>query len=128
MANKFESLPLFKEAHKLVLSIYKLTNSFPKDEKFGLVSQLRRASSSVVANVIEGNARSHKKEFINFLSIAKGSLEETKYFLLLAHDLDYISKNNYQNIHNQTEIVGKQLTGLLKYWQKEDNLKIRSKT
>lgn len=124
MANKFESLPLFKESHKLVLSVYQLTQLFPAEEKFGLVSQLRRASASVVANIIEGNARMHKKEFINFLSIANGSLEETKYFLLLSHDLSYISKIQYETAYEQAENVGRQISGLLKYWRTNTKNKI----
>lgn len=117
MANTFEDLPLFKEAHNLVLSVYKVTKIFPQEEKFGLISQLRRSSSSIAANIVEGNSRIYKKEFINFLSIAKGSLEETKYHLLLARDLGYINQEDYQHLHSQSEVVGKQLAGLLRYWQ-----------
>jgi len=117
MANSFENLPIFKEAHPLVLTIYKYTKLFPQEEKFGLVSQLRRASSSIIANIVEGNTRVHPKEVVNFLLIAKGSLEETKYFILLSRDLGYISQTEYESTAAQTEIVGRQLSGLLKYWK-----------
>jgi four helix bundle protein len=119
MAYKFEALPVFQEAHKLVLSVYKTTKTFPQDERFDLVSQLRRAVSSIAANIVEGNGRIYRKEFVNFLSIATGSLEETKYHLLLSRDLRYINQDSYQELCDQTEVVGRQLTGLLKYWQKK---------
>lgn len=120
MANAFESLPIFRDAHAFVLTVYKYTKAFPQDEKFGLVSQLRRASSSVIANVIEGNTRIHPKEVIKFLIIAKGSLEESKYFLLLARDLEYINKSEYEAICSESESVGRQLSGLLKYWHTKE--------
>ncbi len=118
MADKFENLPIFKDSHKLVLMIYKATKKFPKDETYGLVSQIRRSASSIVANIIEGNSRGHKKEFLQFLYLANGSLEETKYHLLLSKDLHYINKDNYETIHLQTELVGKQLKGLIRYLSK----------
>ncbi len=123
MDDKYEKLPIFKDAHVLVLQIYKLTKSFPPDEKYGITSQIRRSSSSVVANIIEGNARGYRKEFINFLLIATGSLEETKYFLLLSRDLGYISEIEYTNSHKQTENVGKQLNGLIKYLRANNSVK-----
>lgn len=118
MANKFESLPIFQSAHDLVLGVYKLTRAFPQEERYGLVSQLRRSSASIAANIVEGNARGHKKEFLEFLYIAKGSLAETNYHLLLARDLGYIKEELYQEIKNKSEEVGKQLVGLIKYWKK----------
>jgi len=107
MLDKFENLKVFEEAHKLVLFIYRLTRKFPKAETYGLTSQIRRACVSIVANIIEGNSRGHRKEFLQFLYLAKGSLEETKYHLLLARDLKYITEEEYNTAHNQTELVGK---------------------
>lgn len=118
MGNRFETLPLFQESHALVLYVYKLTKSFPGEEKFGLISQLRRSASSIPANIIEGNSRNHKKSFLEFLYIAKGSLEETKYHLLLSKDLDYITNDQYENANLKAEQVGKQLTGLIQYLKK----------
>jgi four helix bundle protein len=115
MADKFRDLKVFKEAHALVLSVYKLTNGFPSSENFALTSQLRRSASSVAANIVEGNARNHKKEFIQFLYLSNGSLEETKYHVLLAHDLGYITNRDYKSIYSQAEIVGKMIGGLIKY-------------
>lgn len=115
MANRFEELPIFIEAHKLVLLAYKITKKLPEDEKFGLVSQLRRSASSISTNIIEGNARGHKKTFLEFLYIARGSLEETKYHILLSKDLNYVNENEYLQFQEQSEIVGRQLNGLIKY-------------
>ncbi|HSW47793.1 MAG TPA: four helix bundle protein [Candidatus Saccharimonadales bacterium] len=123
MADKYEKLPIFKEAHQLVLQVYKLTKTYPTDEKFGIISQIRRSSSSIIANIIEGNARGYRKEFINFLLIANGSLEETKYFLLLSKDLGYITEIEYLKCHDQTETVGKQLNGLIKYLKVNQKVK-----
>lgn len=119
MVDKFTSLPIFQEAHSMVLEIYKVTEKFPKDEKFSLTSQIRRSAASVPTNIIEGNARGHGKEMIEFLYVAKGSLEETKYHLLLANDLGYIEEDDYMSIHNKADSVGKQLTGLIKFWKKK---------
>lgn len=115
--NKFEKLNVYNEAHKLVLAIYKHTNKFPKSELFGLTSQIRRSAVSIVANTVEGNSRNSKKEYVQFLYIAIGSLEETKYHLLLAKDLSYITLQDYNNVQNQAENVGKMLNGLMKYWK-----------
>lgn len=118
MSDKFEDLKVFDEAHKLTLSVYRVTRNFPKSETYGLTSQIRRSSASVAANIVEGNSRGHKKEFIQFLYLANGSLEETKYHLLLAKDLGYIDSKDYDLIHSQSEMVGKLLKGLINYCRK----------
>jgi len=89
------NLEVWKLAHQLNLEVYKITQSFPKYEQFGLTSQMRRSVSSVPTNIIEGQARQYKKEFIQFLYIAKGSLEETNYHLYLSKDLGYITEHDY---------------------------------
>mgnify|MGYP001564311383 FL=1 len=119
MADRFENLEVFKESHKFVLLVYRVTSKFPKDEKFALTSQLRRAAASVVANIVEGNARGHSREFVQFLFQSIGSLEETKYHILLAKDLEYISQDDYEASHQQAEIVGRLLSGLMKYWKQK---------
>ncbi len=117
MANKFESLKVYKKAHQFVIKIYKITKTFPQHETFGLISQIRRASVSIVANIIEGNARNHKKEFIQFLYISNGSLEEVKYYLTLSMDLGYISKSTYDNLQMDAEEISKMVNSLIKYWK-----------
>ena len=89
------NLEVWKIAHQLTLAVYKVTQNFPKTEQFGLMSQVRRSVSSVPRDIIEGQARQNKKEFIQFLYIAKGSLEETNYHLYLSKDLGYITDSDY---------------------------------
>ena len=118
MSNKFEKLDVYREAHSFVILIYKLTSKFPKDESFGLISQIRRASVSVVANIVEGNARNHKKEFIQFLYLSNGSLEEVKYYLILSKDLGYLSTSEYDDLQVRAEKISKMINGLIRYLRK----------
>ncbi len=113
--SNFEKLEVWKKSHKLVIQIYEITKSFPKDEKYGLIDQLRRSASSVPTNIAEGNEKKSKKEFIQFLFTAKGSLAETKYHLILARDLNYISQKNFDDLLNQINEIGRLLNGLIKY-------------
>ena len=91
------------------MSVYKLTNKFPPEEKFGLSSQMRRASVSVASNIVEGFRRFSNKVSSNFYDIADGSLEELKYQLLLSRDLDYIKLEEYNNVLSLSEEVSKML-------------------
>ena len=113
--DRFEKLEVWKKAHRFVLDIYKVTSKFPKDEKFSLTDQLRRSSSSVPTNIVEGNERQGKKEYIQFLYTAKGSLAESKYHLLLAKDLGYINEEKYRVLTNNGDEIGKLLNGLISY-------------
>jgi four helix bundle protein len=88
-------LEVWKLAHQLTLKVYQISKNFPSSENYGLTSQVRRSASSVPTNIIEGQGRQYKKEFIQFLYIAKGSLEEANYQLFLAKDLNYISNEEY---------------------------------
>lgn len=108
-----ENLEVFKKSHKLTLDLYQLTARFPSEEKFGLTSQIRRASSSVCANLMEGSHRNNKKEYRRYAGISRGSVGELKYHLLLAKDLNYISGDNYQNYIGMTNEVSKMLHGLV---------------
>jgi len=93
------NLEVWKLAHQLTLEVYMISKKFPSSELYGLTSQVRRSSSSVPTNIIEGQGRQYKKEFIQFLYIAKGSLEEANYQLLLAKDLSYISNEEYNELN-----------------------------
>lgn len=115
MENSFENLEVWKSSHRLVLNIYQLTNNFPKEEKYRLGDQIRRSASSVATNIVEGNSRGHKKEYIQFLYLAKGSLDETKYHLLLSKDLGYTTTNRFDKLQEQCNSVGKMINGLIKY-------------
>lgn len=113
--NKFEKLEVWKEAHKLVLTVYKETKSFPSEERFRLVDQLCRAASSVPANIVEGNSRNSPKEYKQFVYQAKGSLEEVKYHLLLAKDLGYLNEKSYGGMIDLANKIGMLITGLIRY-------------
>ncbi len=87
---RFQELKVWQRSHALVLEIYRLSKSFPAAERFGLVSQIRRAATSVATNIAEGSKRQHRSDYARFLNIAEGSLAETEYLLLLSSDLTYL--------------------------------------
>lgn len=109
----FTDLNSWKEAHKLVLSIYTATKTFPNDEKFCLTSQLRRAAISIVSNIAEGFGRNTAKDKAQFYAISKGSVLEVQAQLLVAKDLEYLSENDFQDTQKQILIVQKLLSGLV---------------
>jgi four helix bundle protein len=86
---RVEDLIVWQKAHQLVLAVYRATRVFPKDERYGIISQIRRAAASVPANIAEGFRKRTKAEKQRFVTIAHGSLEETRYFLILSRDLGY---------------------------------------
>jgi four helix bundle protein len=88
-AHSFQDLVVWQKAHAFVLAVYRLTESFPEREKFGLSHQMRRAAVSVPANIAEGFGKRSQAEKARFLNIAEGSLEECRYYLILPHDLGY---------------------------------------
>ena len=94
--------------------VYKITKDFPKDELYGVISQLRRASLSVILNYIEGYARRKEKVYKNFLEISYGSLKESKYLLHFSLVENYLSKENYDKTVKLTEDIGKMLWGTFK--------------
>jgi len=107
----FQDLLVWSKGHALVLEIYKVTKNFPYEEKFGLISQIRRSSSSICANIAEGH-RKNTKEFIRFLGISQGSLEETKYHLILSRDLGYCNSGNFKKLYDSADELGKMINGL----------------
>jgi four helix bundle protein len=108
----FKDLKAWQEAHGLVLIIYKITKKFPKDEMFGLVSQMRRCAVSIVSNIVEGFARRNKKEKIQFYSIARASLVELQSQILIAKDIDYLPVAEFDIIVSQLDKVHKLINGL----------------
>lgn len=111
----FRDIPVWKSAHQLVLAIYKISQDFPKSEIYGLTSQLRRAIASVAANIVEGVNRKTIKETTQFLYHSKGSIAEAQYFLLLAKDLEYLKKTEYEILNKSCQDVANQLGGWIKY-------------
>ncbi|HBT92580.1 MAG: S23 ribosomal protein [Parcubacteria group bacterium GW2011_GWD2_43_10] len=110
----FTELRVWKEAHSLVLLIYKITKKFPKDEVFGLISQLRRAAVSVTSNIAEGFSRQSYAEKVQFYSLALGSLTEVQSQLFIARDVGHINKLLFNEISEQTIDVHKLLNAFIK--------------
>jgi four helix bundle protein len=108
----FEDLTVWQEAHKLTLEVYELTAKFPGTERYGIVSQLRRCSSAVPANIAEGFGRATTKELLRCLQIARGEIEETRYFVLLSRDLGYLSVQDWGKMGRRCESVGRLINAL----------------
>ena len=109
----FTDLIAWKKAHKLVLAIYNITKTFPKPELYALTSQLRRAASSITANIAEGYARFYFKEKIRFYLNTRGSAAEVQNFLLLAKDLEYINENEAITLVDEVIEIRKIISGLI---------------
>lgn len=109
----FTQLIVWKEGHTLVLEIYKITKSFPKEEKFGLTDQIRRAAVSITSNIAEGFSRHGSKEKIQFYYMSLGSLAELQNQLLIARDIGYITNETFSTLANQSVTVSKLLNGLI---------------
>ena len=107
-----EDLEVFRKGHALAVKVYKISRAFPSEERFGLTSQIRRAATSVGANLLEGSHRLGRKEFRQFVGIAKGSAGELKYHLLLAKDLGYLRADQFTILRSETEEISKMLNGL----------------
>ncbi len=110
----FTDLFAWQESHKLVLLVYKSTKNFPREETYSLVDQMKRCSVSISSNTAEGFSRNSKKEKQQFYFMAKGSLTELQNQLLVARDVGYLSKEEFDKISNQTILVHKLLNGLVK--------------
>ncbi len=114
----YKDLRVWNKAHEMTLDIYKLTNGFPSREMYGLVSQIRRASSSIPTNIAEGCGTLHKKEFVRYLGIARGSCNEVEYQLILSKDLGYINEEVYAKTTIQIKDIQRMINGLIKSLQK----------
>ncbi|NLO71350.1 MAG: four helix bundle protein [Porphyromonadaceae bacterium] len=108
--SNFEDLQVWKSAHLFVLSVYKTTKLFPKDELFGLTSQFRRAAISVAANIVEGYKKRGVKDKLRFYNISEGSADECRYYTILSKDLEYISVEEFDYLNSQILSVSKQLS------------------
>jgi len=109
--SQFRQLQVWQEAHKLVLAVYRVTREYPSDERFGLVTQMRRAAVSVPANIAEGFKRRGIGDKVRFYNVSEASLEELKYYFILSRDLDYITAED--DLMAQAETVGRLLHGLI---------------
>jgi four helix bundle protein len=109
----YKKLTVWVKAHSLTLEVYRITKNYPKDETFGITSQLRRAVASIPANISEGCGRNSSADFANFLNYSLGSANETSYFLLLSKDLGYISEDNYIISEDKIEMIKAMLISLI---------------
>ncbi|MBP1538799.1 MAG: four helix bundle protein [Prevotella sp.] len=107
----FENIQAWQKAHTFVLLVYRITLSFPNEEKFGLVSQFRRAAVSIEANIAEGYKKISKADKLRFLNIAQGSLEECRDYIILSRDLEYISTEQFCELYDSIEVASKLLNG-----------------
>lgn len=110
-----KDLEAWKKSLDFVTEIYRLTNTFPPDERYGLTNQIRRAAVSIPSNIAEGAARNSDKEFIQFLYIALGSASEIETQLTIAFNLGFLSDGDFKNLISQQEIISKLIMGLVKY-------------
>lgn len=115
IAKKFEELNVWVKAKELSIMIYKVTNEEKINKDYGLKDQLRRASISIISNIAEGFERNGNKEFIQFLSLAKGSAGEIRAQLIIAYELQYISESNFTALNELVIEVSKMLSGLINY-------------
>jgi len=110
----YRKLKVWKNGHELALIVYQITRSFPKEETYGLTSQIRRAAISIPANIAEGCGKKSQDDFNRYLTIALGSLHETEYFALLSWELGYIpQKQEYQKISKEIDLLKGMLIRLI---------------
>lgn len=119
MGRDYKKIVAWQRAHEVTLHVYRLTKGFPRDERFGITPQVRRSACGVAANIAEGSGRGTKKDYLNFLHIAMGSLKETEYFLLLARDLGYIERDEHELVVDKMTSAFAALAGLIVAVRKE---------
>ena len=110
----YQDLKVWQKSHQFVLSVYQLTNDFPKNEIFGLTSQMRRATVSISANLAEGCGKNSTLDIANYFQISLGSLHETEYYLLLSKDLHYISIEIFEKRNSEIREIKAMLISLIK--------------
>jgi len=115
----FRDLQVWAKSHALTLTVYRATSSFPKEELYGLTSQMRRSSASIPANIAEGCGRRGNGEFHRFLQISTGSASELEYHILLARDLGFLAQGDFESLTGQVQEVKKMLAGLIKRVESE---------
>lgn len=116
-----QNLDAWLKALELVTDIYKGTERFPKEERYGLTNQIRRAAVSIPANIAEGAGRHSKKEFAHFLSNSQGSASELETELIIAHRLGYLDETSFARLVSQLERIGRLITGLRRHVTFADN-------
>ncbi|ANW96198.1 four helix bundle protein [Wenyingzhuangia fucanilytica] len=118
MHHNFRELEIWKESKDLSIQVYKITRNFPREEVYGITSQICRASVSIPSNIAEGAGRNSNKDFSRFINIALGSAFELETQLIIALELEYISKEDFENLINNLQMIQRKLSGFNKYLQK----------
>ena len=109
----FHQLSVWQKSHQFTLDVYALTRAYPKEELFGLTSQIRRSSSSIATNIAEGCGRGSDADFGRFLQMAMGSASESEYQILLSFDLNYIDENQYKQMNAKVTEIKRMLSSLI---------------
>ena len=109
----YKDLIVYQKGYQLSLEIYRVTNNFPKEELYGIVSQMRRAAISIPCNIAEGYRRGHRKEYIQFLYIAQGSCGELETLLSLSKDLRFLDEQTFNNLYQSQDEISRLLRGLI---------------
>ncbi|WP_264529422.1 four helix bundle protein [Flavobacterium sp. N502540] len=112
----FEKLEVWQNARMFILDIYKLTDTFPPNELFGITSQIKRSSSSIATNIAEGTSRNTNKDKAHFLTISYSSAMETLNHLIISRDLNYLSETEYLETREKIEKICNQINSLKKYY------------
>lgn len=120
--DSYKDLVVYQQGYQLTLDVYKVTKLFPKEEIYGLVSQMRRSSSSIPANIAEGYRRGHRREYVQFLRIALGSCAELETFISLSHDLCYLPTDFFEKLYTTQESVSRLLNRLISSLQRKGEL------
>jgi len=113
----FKELTVWRKAHEMTIAVYETTRSFPREELYGLTSQLRRSAASIGANIAEGCGRRSDGEMARFLQIARGSASEIEYHVLLAHDLHLLRDEEFRHFSYQADELQRMLTALIQRFQ-----------
>ncbi len=109
----YKKYKVWELGHEVTLEVYRLTKTFPKDENFGITSQMRRAAYSIPSNISEGCGRESDAEFKRFLTIARGSASELEYFTILAKDLEYIKEEIFSELNDKVDRIRRSITNLI---------------
>lgn len=109
----FHQLSVWQKSHQFTLDVYTLSRAYPKEELFGLTSQIRRSSSSIATNIAEGCGRGSDADFGRFLQMAMGSASESEYQILLSFDLNYIDENQYKQMNAKVTEIKRMLSSLI---------------
>lgn len=119
MGRDYKKLKAWQLANRLAVMVYKVTKNFPKSEVFALTSQMRRSAVSVAGNIVEGSARQHQKEFLQFLYMALASLTELRYYIGLSYELGYLEEGSFNELEAEGKETVKVLQGLISRLEKD---------